>query len=82
MKFKLLAPHYLPEGRYVEKDTVIGDGTQFPVNFTDPKAPGYYPVTNEMEGLDVESIAAAEKALDTYVDPILTLPITMDGDKK
>lgn len=71
MKFKLLAPHYLPGDRLLLEGAIIGDGTPFPVDFK------HYPPTHEMEGLDDVSIKAAANAMNKFMqnDPIETLPI-------
>ena len=73
MRYKLLAPHYSEEDKYLEEGTEVGEGTRH--RWTRPP-------TTQMEGLDEESQAMIDqlKAVVGEGDPLNDLPMTVGPD--
>jgi hypothetical protein len=73
-KYKLLAQHHI-EDMLLEPGTIIGEGTSIPFLHKDgsPRPP-----TPDMEGLDEESQKAIEAVVARFMNPELSIPLTMD----
>lgn len=59
MKYRLLAPHVLPDGVILEEGTEVGDDTSWPWRYPYNNEP--MPPSNMMEGLDDEGKKAIEE---------------------
>jgi hypothetical protein len=80
-RFKLTAPHYI-DGKYLEADVLVGEGTDNPL-------PEDYPPTPYMEAIFAETPQALEEAKTKVkkakdraaAASIDNLPVTVGGEK-